>query len=198
PSYMPDAKPGNVKYVDVNNDGVLDIKDVVKFGNRTPRWMVGFGNTLSYKGFDLNFYFYGAFGYKKYRGQIPDAAIVGNYETAARNTYTSLITDVWNSQTGTGWMPGIATNVYDSANPSGTNDFHWMDGSYVKLKNVTLGYTLPRSVYTANSCVKDIRFFIDAQNVCTFTSYKGFDPELSTDNPYPQALSLSFGVNIDF
>lgn len=198
PSYMPDAKPGNIRYIDQNGDGVLDIKDVKKIGNRTPRWMVGLGNTLSYKGFDLNFYFYGAFGYKKYRGQIPDAAIVGNYETAARNTYTTLMTDVWNSQTGTGWMPGIATNVYDSANPSGTNDFHWLDGSYVKLKNVTLGYTLPRSVYTANSCVKDVRFFIDAQNVCTITNYKGFDPELSTDNPYPQALSLSFGVNIDF
>ena len=73
-----------------------------------------------------------------------------------------------------------------------------MNGSYVKLKNITLGYTLPRSIYTANSCVKDVRFFIDAQNVCTLTKYKGFDPELGTDNPYPQALSLSFGVNLDF
>ncbi len=198
PSYMPDAKPGNIRYVDLNKDGVLDIKDVTKIGNRTPRWMVGLGNTLSYKGFDLNFYFYGAFGYKKYRGQIPDAAIIGNYDTAARNTYTTIMTDVWNSQTGTGWMPGIATNVYDNANPSNNNDFHWLDGSYVKLKSITLGYTLPRSIYTANSCVKDIRLFIDAQNVCTFTNYKGFDPELATDNPYPQALSLSFGVNIDF
>lgn len=198
PSYMPDALPGNIRYVDVNGDGVLDIKDVVKFGNRTPRWMVGLGNTFSYKGFDLNFYFYGAFGYKKYRGQIPDADIIGNYETSARNTYTTIMTDVWNSQTGTGWMPGIATNVYDNANPSGTNDFHWLDGSYVKLKNITLGYTLPRSVYTANACIKDVRFFIDAQNVCTFTKYKGFDPELATDNPYPQALSLSFGVNLEF
>lgn len=198
PAYMPDAKPGNVRYVDVNKDGKLDIKDVVKFGNRTPRWMVGLGNTFNYKGFDFNFYFYGAFGYKKYRGQIPDADIVGNNLTAAGNTYTTLITDVWNSQTGNGWMPGVATNVYDSANPSGTNDFFWMNGSYVKLKNITLGYTLPNSIYTRNSCVKAIRLFVDAQNVCTFTKYKGFDPELSTDNPYPQALSLSFGVNIDF
>lgn len=198
PAYMPDAKMGNIKYVDVNNDGKLDIKDVVKFGNTTPRWMVGLGNTLSYKGFDLNFYFYGAFGFKKYRGQIPDAASIGNYETAARNTYSTIMTDVYNSQTGTGWMPGIATNLSDSANPSGTNDFHWLDGSYVKLKNITLGYTLPKRIYTANSCVKDIRLFIDAQNVCTITGYKGFDPELATDNPYPQALSLSFGVNIDF
>lgn len=198
PSYIPDAKPGNIRYKDLNNDGVLDIKDVVKIGNSTPRWMVGLGNTFSYRGFDLNFYFYGAFGYKKTRGQIPNAAIVGNYETSPRNTYKTIMTDVWNSQTGTGWLPGIATNVYDNANPSNNNDFHLLNGSYVKLKNITLGYTLPKSIYTQNSCIRDVRFFIDAQNVFTITRYKGFDPELSTDNPYPQALSLSFGVNIDF
>ena len=198
PSYMPDAVPGNVRYVDVNGDGVLDINDVVKFGNTRPRWMVGFGNTFSFKGFDLNFYFYGAFGYKKSRGQLPNTANIGDSSVAPSNTYSSIKTEVWNSQNGQGTLPGIATNVYDNANPSGSNDFYWMNGSYVKLKNITLGYTLPRSIYTANSCVKDVRFFIDAQNVCTLTKYKGFDPELGTDNPYPQALSLSFGVNLDF
>lgn len=198
PDYMPDAVVGNIKYVDINEDGVLDSKDVVKLGNSTPRWYVGFGNTFSYKGFDLNFYFYGTFGYKKYRGQIPDTNIIGNKGVAVSNTYKSIKTDVWNSQTGIGWMPGVATNVYDSANPSQTNDFYLMNGSYVKLKNITLGYTLPQSVFSGSRFIQGIRFFIDAQNVATFTKYKGFDPELATDNPYPQALSLSFGVNFNF
>lgn len=198
PSYMPNANVGNIKYVDVNGDNVLDSKDVVKLGNKNPRWFAGLGNTFSYKGFDLNFYFYGAFGRKKSRGQIPDAAAIGNNGSAPGNTYVSIINGVWNSQNGTGWMPGIATNPYDSSNPSGTNDFYLMNGSYVKLKNVTLGYSLPKSVFANSKFIQGARFFIDAQNVATFTGYKGFDPELTTDNPYPQAVSLSFGFNLNF
>lgn len=198
PSYMPNANVGNIKYVDVNGDNVLDSKDVVKLGNKRPRWFAGLGNTLSYKGFDLNFYFYGSFGNKKSRGQLPDASALGNSGSAPGNTYIAVLNEVWNSQNGTGWMPGIATNPYDSSNPTGTNDFYLMNGSYVKLKNVTLGYSLPKSVFTASKFIQGARFFIDAQNVTTFTGYKGFDPELGTDNPYPQALSLSFGFNLNF
>lgn len=198
PSYMPDAKVGNVKYVDINDDGVLDSKDVVKLGNSTPRWYVGLGNNLSWNGFDLSFYFYGAFGYKKWRGQIPDASILGNNGNAPSNTYKSVMTDVFNVQTGQGWIPGIATNVYDNNNPSGTNDFYLMDGSYVKLESITLGYALPQNIFVKSNFIKSCRFFMDAQNVFTITSYKGFDPELATDNPYPQALSLSFGFNLGF
>ncbi|MCD8387142.1 MAG: TonB-dependent receptor [Bacteroidales bacterium] len=198
PSYMPDANIGNIKYVDQNGDGVLDSKDVVKLGNSTPRWVVGLGNTLSIGNFDLNFYWYGSFGNKKWRGQVPDAAILGNNGAAPGNTYVSVMTDVWNSQTGTGWMPGIASNPYSGNNPSGCEDFYLMDGSYIKLKNVTLGYNLPSSVFLNSNFIKSVRLFVDAQNICTITPYKGFDPELGTDNPYPQALSLSFGVNIGF
>ena len=198
PSYMPNASIGNIKYVDHNGDGKLDSEDVVKLGNRTPRWFTGLGNTLSYKNFDLNFYFYGAFGYKKSRGQVPDAFAIGNAGSAPANTYSTLIGNVWNSQTGTGWMPGIATNSYDSSNPTGTNNFYLMDGGYVKLKNITLGYTMPESIFMNSKFIRSVRFFVDAQNVATFTKYKGFDPELGTDNPYPQALSLSFGFNLGF
>lgn len=198
PSYMPDAELGNIKYVDVNQDNVLDSKDVVKLGHSDPSWTVGLGNTITYKGFDLNIYFYGAFGQKKWRGQVPDAARIGNKKSAPANTYQSIMTDVWNSQTGNGWMPGIATNIYDGNNPSGTNDFFVMDGSYVKLKNITLGYTLPRSLFANSKFIRGVRFFADAQNVATITGYEGFDPELGTDNPYPQAVSLSFGFNLDF
>ena len=198
PSYMPDAMIGNVKYVDVNGDGTLDSKDVVKLGNSLPRWLIGLGNTVSYKGFDLNFYFYAATGFKKTRGQIPGSGSIGNNGAAAGNTYKTIMTDVYNSQTGYGWMPGVATNVYSSSNPSGNSDFYLMNGSYVKLKNITLGYTLQQNIFTSGRFLQGVRVFVDAQNVATFTGYKGFDPELSTDNPYPQAFSLSFGVNLSF
>ncbi len=198
PNYMPNANIGNIKYVDLNGDGKLDSEDVVKLGNSTPRWLIGFGNTFTYKGFDLNFYLYSAFGHKKLRGQIPDVNIIGNNGTAAGNTYMGIMTDIYNSQTGNGWMPGIATNPYDSSNPSGSNNFYLMNGAYVKLKNITLGYTIPTSVFVNSKFIQGARFFFDAQNVGTFTKYKGFDPELSTDNPYPQALSLSLGFNLNF
>lgn len=198
PSYMPNANIGNVIYVDQNGDGVLDSKDVVRLGNSRPRWYVGLGNTWSWKGFDLNIYLYGSFGNKKYRGQVPDAEALGNHGAAPGNTYSSVMTDVWNSQTGEGWMPGIASNPYAGNNPSGTEDFYLMNGAYVKLKNVTLGYSLPAKLFTRSNFVKSVRFFVDAQNVATITGYKGFDPELDTDNPYPQAMSLSFGFNLGF
>lgn len=197
PSYMPNANIGNVKYMDHNGDGVLDSKDVVKLGNYTPRWFIGLDNTFSYKGFDLNVYLYSALGYKKTRGRIPDASNLGMHGSAPDNTYTT-VTEVWNSQTGTGWIPGIATNPYDSSNPTSNNDFYLMDGSYLKIKNITLGYTLPESVFKKSNFIQNARFFVDAQNIATFTKYYGFDPELYTDNPYPQALSLTFGVNLSF
>ncbi len=198
PSYMPNANVGNIKYVDVNKDGVLDSKDVVNLGNSNPKWFMGFGNTFSYKGVDLNFYFYASFGNKKDRGQIPDADMIGNHSSAPGNTYSNIKTDVWNSQNGNGWMPGVATNPYDSSNPTGVNDFYLMKGAYVKLKNVTLGYTLPEQIFTNSRFIKGVRFFLDAQNLATITKYKGFDPELDTDYPYPQAVSLSFGFNLNF
>ena len=95
-------------------------------------------------------------------------------------------------------MPGVATNPYDSYNPSRNSDFYLMDGSYVKLKNITLGYSFSPQLFSNSHFIKGARLFVDAQNVLTITSYKGFDPELATGNPYPQALSLSFGFNLNF
>lgn len=209
PSHMPKAVVGNVIYVDQNGDGALDDKDVIKIGNSTPRWMIGLGNTLSWKGFDLNFYLYSAAGFDKFigtynsgtgrtYGQIPVASRLGNSGNAPSNTYASVKTEVWNSQNGQGWMPGIANNAYDSQNPSGNNDFYLQNGSYIKLKNVTLGYTLPQRLVQATRVLRGARFFLDAQNVATFTQFDGFDPELETGNPYPQTLSLSFGFNLNF
>lgn len=196
PSYMANAYVGSIRYVDQNGDGVLDSKDVVKIGHSTPRWLIGLGNNFSWKGFDFNIYFYGALDYQKTRGRVP---VPSNVAAAApNNTFKNVATDMWNSQTGTGKFPGIASDQYAGQNPSSTNNFYLMNGSYVKLKSMTLGYTLPKQLFTRSKTLKGARFFIDAQNIATFTGYEGFDPELQTDNPYPQALSLSFGFNLDF
>lgn len=196
PDHMKNAYVGNIRYVDQNKDGVLDSEDVVKIGHTTPRWMIGLGNSFSWKGFDFNIYFYGALDYQKTRGRLPSAGTIA--AAAPNNTFQNVATDVWNSQTKTGTLPGIASDQYAGQNPASKNNFHLMDGSYVKLKNISFGYTLPKQIFLNSKTVQGARFFVDAQNVATFTSYKGFDPELQTDNPYPQALSLSFGFNLDF
>lgn len=195
PDYMPNAQVGNIRYVDQNSDGILDSKDVVKLGVNTPRFTAGLGNTFTYKGFDLNIFFYGAFGFKRDLGQVPNVAMIGNNGVAPSNTYTN-ISQVYNSQTGTGWMPGVAVNPYDNQNPTGTNDFFLQKADYIRLRSITLGYTMP-SRWFENGTVKGIRFFADAQNLALFTKYDGFDPEFAVANPYPQAVSLSFGVNIN-
>jgi len=196
PSYMPNAELGNIRYEDINNDGVLDSKDVVKLGIGLPNTTLGFGNTLAYRNFDLNFFFYGAFGFKRSLGQIPDTWVIGNNGVAPGNTFTS-ISEVWNSQNSNGWMPGVAVNPYDNSNPTATNDFFLTEASYIRLSSITLGYTMPAKLFE-NKTIQGLRFFLDAQNVATITKYKGFDPEFAVQNPYPQALSISLGVNVNF
>jgi TonB-linked SusC/RagA family outer membrane protein len=197
PDHMPDANPGNIKYVDVNGDGQLDIEDVVKLGSYDPQLNLGFGNTLTYKNFDLNFFFYGFLGRQ----------IFNNYQEfynpfrigvqAPLNTVEG-IKDVWTADNPEGTLPGIANNPYNGDNISGTSDFYLEDGSFVRLKNITLGYTLPGNTFGNQKVFKDVRVFVDMQNVAVFTNYSGYDPEFTEANPYPQALSTTFGLNVTF
>src|SRR5574344_2166509 len=105
---QPLAIPGNIKYVDINGDGVLDDKDMTKLGRTIPSIRAGLGHTLTYKDFDLSFYFYGAFGNIKWRGDVGNAGQL----TAATpyNTYNT-IKDVWSTQNTNGKYPGIGTDL---------------------------------------------------------------------------------------
>ena len=192
PAYMPNARLGNVIYIDQNNDGKLDVNDVVTLGYRDPKWILGLGNTLSYKNFDLNVFVYGRIKqymsnnysgfYTATRIAVPDA----------QNTIEG-IKDVWSVDNPTGNLPGIAANPYAGANPTGATDFYQEDVSYLRLRNISLGYT-----FNTKRLIRSARVFADLQNLAVFTNYKGYDPELSEANPYPQALSTTIGVNINF
>lgn len=192
PSYMPNAKPGNVIYADQNNDGKLDVNDVVALGYRDPKWILGLGNTFSYKNFDLNVFMYGRlkqYMSNNYAGFYTASRIA---VADAQNTLVG-IKDVWSADNPTGTLPGIAANPYAGSNPAGNTDFFQQNVNYLKIRNVTLGYTL-----NAKKFIRSARLFVDLQNLATFTNYKGYDPELSEANPYPQALSTTIGVNINF
>lgn len=103
------------------------------------------------------------------------------------------------------------TNPYSGANPAnatnngpnsglyaGTNDDFWLlDGSFARIKNITLGVTLPEK-WLEKLTIKSARIYLDLQNLYVFTKYKGIDPEITEVNPYPQTFSTTFGVNISF
>lgn len=192
PAYMPNAKLGNIIYVDVNNDGKLDINDVVALGNRDPKWIFGLGNTFSYKNFDLNIFMYGRI--KQYiANNLSGFYAPGRIAVAdAQNTLTD-IKKVWSAGNPGGTLPGVAADAYSGSNPSGANDFYQQNVNFLRIRNISLGYIL-----NTKKVFHSVRLFVDVQNLALFTNYKGYDPEITESNPYPQNLSSTIGVNINF
>lgn len=201
PSYMPDANPGNIKYVDTNGDGVLDSKDVVLLGQSAPKWNLGLANTFKYKNFDLNFFIYA------YLGNLVSINSIGRgYDPANPGQRLALsniqntpvdIRRVWTADNPTGDWPGLATNPYSGSNPAGNNDFYLQKGNFARIKNITLGYTFP-SELLGTKLIRSARIFVDVQNLGLLTNFEGLDPEINEINPYPQAVSTTVGVNIGF
>ncbi len=193
PSYMPNARPGNLIYEDTNDDGVLDVQDVVLLGYANPKWLLGLGNRFTYKGFDLDIFIYG----RLHNYQLND--LVDFYSPGRIGVPQGLntlkdIKNVWSHDNPEGIHPGVASDAYTGSNPSGTHDFYRRDVNFARLRNITLGYT-----FRPSKVLRTARLFAEVQNVALFTNYDGFDPELSqTVNPYPPALSTTIGVNLNF
>ncbi len=196
PPYMPDAHRGNIKYIDLNKDGKLDIKDVTYLGNADPKATFGFGNTFAYSGFDLSFYFYGFIGYPLWNGYQYYAS-PNNLAGAQSINTDSQVRDAWATFNPAGTQPGIADDNYSGNNPAGT-DFGMEDASFLRLKNIMLGYTLPSNIIKRIG-INNLRFYLNVQNLWLFTKYKGIDPEMSAYyDPYPTTRGASFGVNVTF
>ena len=178
-----------------------------------PKWSFGFNNTFRYSIFDLNIYIYGLLGRKipnGYQYFLSPTAISDS--TDPFNTIKE-IKNVWSEDNQKGIYPGLSqnTNPYSGANPAnatnngpnsglyaGTNDDFWLlDGSFARIKNITLGVTLPEK-WLEKLTIKSARIYLDLQNLYVFTKYKGIDPEITEVNPYPQTFSTTFGVNISF
>ncbi len=195
PSYMPLATLGNIIYKDVSGKGQLGVADVVKLGHGSPAWNLGMTNRFSYKAFDLSVYMYAKL--KMYMGNnlagFLSPSIIST--STAQNTITA-IKGVWTASNPNGTLPGIAADAYGGLNPSGNNNFFSQNVNYLRLSNITLGYT-----WTIRKAIKSIRFYGTVQNMALISNYKGFDAELAsqgTPNPYPQALSTTFGLNATF
>lgn len=192
PAHMPDANLGNIKYVDINNDGMLDSEDVVKLGTGTPRWTLGLGNDFKFGDFDFSFYMYGNFGFKVYNNFAPNVFSISQ-STNPSNT-TIYAQNIWSADNPSGTIQGVAPNPYDGNNPA-SNDFTLEDGDFIRLSNVNIGYSLPQNIIQS---VRSIRIQFSLQDIAVFTKYSGFDPEFSEVNPYPKTYSSTLSVEIQF
>ncbi|MCL6266328.1 SusC/RagA family TonB-linked outer membrane protein [Flagellimonas myxillae] len=194
PNHMAGAFPGNVRFIDQNNDGLLDENDVVNLGTWGPRVNFGIGTNLRIKNFTFSAFAYGNAGAPRGFGFFPNSFRLSN--SSPSNTLTSA-RDVWSFDNPDGILPGIASNPFSGNNPTGITDFLLKKSWFLRIKNINLGYDLPIS---GNSGVpiQKMRIFLDFQNVALFSNFDGFDPELDTTNPFPQALSSTLGVDIQF
>lgn len=198
-----DPSTGDVVYKDVNYDGVINSSDRTKIGNPHPDCIYGITNTLSMLGFDLNFFFQGSYGNDVMNGSrlYLESLQGGDNQLAAINRRWKQVGDITD-------IPR-ATNDPNSASLNRRLSSRFLeDGSYVRLKNLTVGYSFDRNKIFRGK-ISALRLFVSAQNLLTFTNYGGLDPEVNyrgDDNAvigtdfftYPQAKSFSFGINTTF
>lgn len=191
-----DVAPGDIKYKDVNGDGIIDSNDMVPIGNaKTPNLMYGFGLSLAWKNFDFNVLFQGAgkssffqkgylsyaFANKQYGNILQD--VIGKYWELGVNEDPNAkyprLTYGWNS------------NNYQ-------NSTYWLrDGRYLRLKNLEIGYTIPKQLLI-HLHVTNARFYFMGTNLLTFSKFKLWDPELSseTGEAYPLSRVLTLGLTL--
>ena len=197
-------KPGDVKYVDQNDDNVIDANDRTFLGSAIPTFTTGLNLSGNYKGFDMTVFFQGAFGQKIYSQVNHD--IEGFYR--GFNVTERYYNEHWTGE-GTSNIQPRASWSAKSNNVRASSRF-LEDGSYVRLKNLQIGYTIPN---TKKFKVESIRLYIAGTNLLTFTGYSGLDPEMTVSTnsasegdlangidwgTYPVAKSYTFGMNITF
>lgn len=186
--------PGDVRFVDVDNNGAINEDDRTKIGKGMPDWTFGFNINLNYKGFDFNAFFQGTHG-----NDIFDAT---RRIDALASNLPSWMLDRW---TGEGTSNRLPRYVQADAYNWQSSDLLVYDGSYLRLKNLQLGYTIPAEL-TRRVSVSRFRVYVAAENLWTWTKYHGYDPEISSGGTslgidygvYPQARVWTVGCNLSF
>ncbi|WP_145710288.1 SusC/RagA family TonB-linked outer membrane protein [Chitinophaga japonensis] len=196
---QPDAQPGDIRFVDKNGDGIISNDDREFVGSAYPDFTYGITFNASYKGFDLNLFAQGVQGNKLFN------ALKFTNMNASVGTNFNMLKDVLNAWTPENPNSDIPRITADDANGNYATSSDWYieNGSYLRIKNLTLGYTLPAEL-TKRAGLSALRVYVTANNLYTFTGYKGFDPEVGMDEygidkgRYPQARSILLGLNVNF
>jgi TonB-linked SusC/RagA family outer membrane protein len=188
-SQQPTATPGMIRFKDINDDGSITPSDRTLLGKNDPDFTLGLNNQVSYKNFDLSFFFQGMFGREKDNYTLAGLEDVQNLLSAYNKT-TSIL-DRWTPSNPNGTIhSGVAASV---GGDNYNNSIYIQDASFVRLRNVTLGYTLKSVKFIDN-----LRVYVDAQNLLTITNYGGLDPETDEFRQYPNAKTFTFGFNVTF
>ncbi|MEO9145269.1 MAG: TonB-dependent receptor [Ginsengibacter sp.] len=186
------TSPGDVRFRDLNNDGVINDGDRSILGSPNPQFIYAVTNDFSYGGFDLSIFLQGVQG-----NDIFNANNVFQESMAVAQNQTQSVLSRWEGEGTSNIMPRAIFN--DPNNNSRISSRFLEDGSYLRIKNVTFGYTLPNNLLSRYK-VQRIRIYASAQNLLTFTKYSGFDPEVPYNgvdyNVYPVTRVLSLGLNI--
>lgn len=177
--YQAGLKPGDFIYKDLNGNGTVTDSDQVILGNPIPKFVYGFSAGLNYKNFDLNLVFSGVAGLKLLNG----LKFFTSTEATGHNTTTSML-GRWRQPGDVASLPRAGQDATSSGNlrPS---DWWLENGDYLRLRNLTIGYTLPKEIVSGignGHVFTRIRLYIAAQNLLTITKYSGYDPELSTQS----------------
>lgn len=196
--YDPRIQPGHIKYRDINGDRVINDNDMTIIGDANPDFIGGLTNNLKYKNFDLNFFFQFSYG-----NDILNAnrlVFEGNSGRTFQNQFASVLNR---------WTPDNQNNIMFVARGDGDRMYSSRvieDGSYLRLKTLQLGYVLPDNLLKKTG-IKNLRFYLSAQNLITWTKYTGLDPEVSAYNSaltpgfdysvYPRAKTFTLGLNLN-
>ncbi|QEC42837.1 SusC/RagA family TonB-linked outer membrane protein [Pseudobacter ginsenosidimutans] len=188
------TSPGDVKFRDLNNDGQINDDDRTFIGNPNPSFIFAMNNNFAYRGFDLSIFLQGIAG-----NDIYNANRIWQEGMAVAQNQTTAVLDRWRGEGTSNSMPRAVFN--DPNKNTRVSDRFVEDGSYLRIKNITLGYTLPRSL-VQRAKMSSLRVYISCQNLVTFTKYTGFDPEVPSNgidlNVYPVTRTISAGINLSF
>ena len=191
---MPDAAPGDVRFVDVDGNGVIDDGDRTYIGNGMPDWSFGLNFSASWKGLDFYMLWQSTVG--------NDILDVTRRTDIAESNMPAYMLNRWTGEGTSNKYPRLVRG--DNVNWQ-MSDLYVQDGSYLRLKNIQLGYTLPEK-WTRAVLIQSLRVYVSAENLLTFTGYRGFDPEISSGGTslgvdygvYPQPRTLLCGINLKF
>lgn len=199
---QPKAQLGDVVFVDVTGEGGLTSADKTFIGNPIPDFIYGINLGASFKGFDINVQMGGTYG-----NDIFNAMRYFTYDLASMTNKDKAVLNYWTPQNTNTNIPRLAK--VDSNDNMRISDRYIEDGSYLRLRNVQIGYTLPASL-TQKLYMSKVRIYLTGQNLLTFTKYSGADPEIGQideDNTlsrgvdigtYPQARTITGGISITF
>ena len=191
---QPKAKPGDVRFVDANNDGKIDDSDRQYIGKGTPDWTYGLNLQASWKGFDFSMLIQGVAGV-----QVFDCTRRTDIKSVNLPAY---MLGRWTGEGSSDKYPRFVLG--DTVNWV-SSDLYVYDSSYARIKNVQIGYTLPESL-VRNVLLSNVRVYLAAENLLTLTGYHGFDPEIASGGTslgidygvYPQARTFTAGISVAF